>query len=201
MDKKIEILNNCIRYAGINQQTTKEDYIFLMEFFESQFSNISYMELQEAFKLNAKKQEIEAYQNFSPMLIGKVINAYKEEKRKKNMIKKIEPAKMLENKIDPDKSNKEDFEVIERRFKQGLPIDGFNFSGAFLHLEKEGLINLTKEDKIKLKEKVESRLKSKINEKRINLMRVPFDLLNSIRPSSIKIECRKSVVIDYLEKL
>ena len=117
MEDKIKILNNCMRYAGINQQTTKEDYIFLMEFFESQFSNISYLELQQAFKVNAKKefQQVEAYQNFSPMLIGKVVSAYKEEKRKQKLINPIiAPERMIENKVDQAAERKEDWEFIEK---------------------------------------------------------------------------------------
>ena len=95
---------------------------------------------------------------------------------------------------------KEDFEYIERRYKEGKPIDGFNFSGAFKHLERIGEIKMSNEEKDAMMKTIINETKEEINSKRLKTGFKDANLINSILPTNLKIECRKRVVINYLKK-
>lgn len=195
-----KLLKTCKIYSGIREQITDAEEAIIIDLITTEYKSLTEQDVAIAFKLNATGKywkPVEGYQNFSAIFVGKVLSHYKEWKRKQNTIKKIEPLKELpEPKSDPKRAF--DFIVKVWNEEGKLPFVA-NWKRAFDYAEKEGMIRLSKKEKWELFEKKKKEVKNKINDAR-NKMQNYRKLELELQPLSIKTECKKEAILNYLKQ-
>lgn len=206
IELELYILRAAIQ-SGINGELDELTRNVVTEFLVSQFGNMYLSEYKEAFECYAAKKlefQSEAYNNLSPKFIGNVLASWKEWRRKENLKVPLigKETLKLENKQDPIHEQKRAFEFIKEVYnKDGNPPLMANYSEAFKHCEREGLIKMDKTAKIELFNLVKSKfemqsreVKSSGDTKRFNKF-----VSENLNKPSIALECQRISIIKLLQ--
>ena len=136
-------------FVGIKEAPSIDTLVLLVRFLCSHFPNFTSEELENAFyKVCAGELgDIDHYQNFSPIYIGKIINAYEEKKQiaKRNYLQLLEKKKWE----DLEKDRKEYFE------KNALEIITTQLTEEYLNWSNTKYEGITEFKKIYLKSLLE----------------------------------------------
>lgn len=197
-------INTCARYSGIIYALKQEDYLLLNDFIKKNYGHLSYGDLIQAFEWFAqgKLGDFEAYQNFSPRFVGKVLGAYREKKAK---IKRDNPTiidtshQLNEYKTTKEEDQERAFNFIKGCFERDEQILTANWNDAFIYAERIEAINMTNEDKKKYFDNVEMDIKEEIKSKGLHVKSNRLKLKKGIPAPTVKTECRKRLLIKYFK--
>jgi hypothetical protein len=173
----MEHLKTCIALSGMQVPTT-QIFNLCVSFTIESFGQYKLKELGTAFKMFAEdKFSIDKHINFSPKLIGEVMNAYKKIAiQVRNKIEPEEP-KQLEMKIDEEQVMKEEAEYWKTSKKDWRFL---NYQ-CFDYLWKRKLIKITPEKA--------DFIKARINAYNLAQSKKPEDIL--VDDETIRQQCKK----------
>jgi hypothetical protein len=173
----LEHLKTCLALSG-TQVPTNEIFNLCVSFIIESYGQYKLKELGTAFKMFAEdKFSIDKHINFSPKLIGEVMNAYK--KIAVQVRNKIEPAelKQIEMQIDEEQVMKDEAEYWKTSKKDWRFL---NYQ-CFDYLWKRKLIKISPE-KADL-------IKARVNAYNMSLVKKPSDL--KVDEETFKQQCKK----------
>lgn len=199
-------LKVCRNYSGIREENTEAEEAVINDLISTEFKSLSPAEIGQAFKMNASGKywdQVQAYQFFNPSYVGKVLNQYKEWKRKEQMKPKpIEPSKQIEApKVNEAEERRKAFEKCKEVYAKNrewpitLPL---SWNLAFQFLEETGELVYKEGEKDKILYNTIMDLNKKIKEAKV-LGRNKTDLEIDLR--YIKLTVRRREVKKYIESL
>jgi hypothetical protein len=173
----VEHLKTCLALSG-TQMPTNEIFQLCVQFVIESYGQYKLKELGTAFMMFAEdKFSIDKHINFSPKLIGEVMNAYK--KIAIQVRNKIEPSepKQIEMKVDEEQVMKEESEYWKTSKKDWR----FLNHQCFDYLWKRKLIKISPEKA--------DFIKARINAYNMSLVKKPSDL--NIDEQTFRQQCKK----------
>lgn len=173
----VEHLKTCLALSG-TQMPTNEIFQLCVSFVIESFGQYKLKELGTAFKMFAEdKFSIDKHINFSPKLIGEVMNAYKKIAIQVRNKIEPEPAKQIEMKIDEEQVMKDEAEYWKTSKKDWRFL---NYQ-CFDYLWKRKLIKISPE-KADL-------IKARVNAYNLGQAKKPEDIL--VDEETIRQQCKK----------
>lgn len=193
---------------GVRTTPSVESTTLTLETLKNQFGDFSMQEIAISFELafgGKLDVDVTNYDSFNVIYLTNILNAYRPYRAK--IIKRDADLKLNQEKenqmkvIDEPVENKEKrlceslIKIVEQEGK--LPL-AWDWEPVFFHLERIGELNDTSAQKEKFKAKVMKSLadQAKIEDKE-SLRNMINDTLS--KPNSLKYECRKRRVQEYLK--
>jgi hypothetical protein len=171
-------LKKIFLFLNIKTQPDELQKDMIVSFVLNDLKRFSLTELLLAYRLCASgqvKAEIEHFQNFNSIYIGKIMVKYEEWKRQKVKEIKLEANKQdslllnAKNEIDPAQRNKESYENLCKYVEENNEIPmGWNWLHVYKHMEDNNLIDMDVEDKKMFAVVVEEMIREEANELRLS---------------------------------
>lgn len=169
-------LKKIFLFLNIKTQPDELQKDMIVSFVLNDLKRFALTELLLAYRLCASgqvKAEIEHFQNFNSIYIGKIMVKYEEWKREKVKNIKLETNKReslllnQQNEVTPEQRNLESYnhlcEFVEEHNE--LPM-GWNWLHVYQHMDANGLVDMDVEDKKMFAAMVEEKIREEANELR-----------------------------------
>lgn len=199
-----------IKLVGLNPtKILKEDIAIIISFLKGNFQHLKIGELKQAFESGVKGDldkfgvKMQHFQSFDSLYVTGIIKAYKSYKQEQNAKPKlILPMEKLipMTQASKEELEKQHFELINDWFnnKGEVPMIA-NWSEAYLHMEREGLIKIENDEKQMFLDNVIFDITEE--RKKLKLERANYGHLSTVLESKmlLKKEARKRFIIKYYE--
>ena len=173
----VEHLKTCLALSG-TQMPTNEIFQLCVSFVIESFGQYKLKELGTAFKMFAEdKFSIDKHINFSPKLIGEVMNAYK----------KI--AVQVRNKIEPEEPKKIEMEIDEEQVIKDEAEYWKTSKKDWRFLNYQCFDYLWKRKLIKISPEKADFIKARVNAYNMSLVKKPSDL--NVDEETFRQQCKK----------
>ena len=173
----VEHLKTCLALSG-TQMPTNEIFQLCVSFVIESFGQYKLKELGTAFKMFAEdKFSIDKHINFSPKLIGEVMNAYK----------KI--AIQVRNKIEPEEPKKIEMQIDEEQVMKDEAEYWKTSKKDWRFLNYQCFDYLWKRKLIKISPEKADFIKARINAYNMSLVKNPSDL--NVDEETFRQQCKK----------
>ncbi len=197
--------------VGLNpKKFSKQELDFISGKLIENYKWLTVDEIKRAFDLGVKglldiqMSEVKHYHSFNTLYVSNILNSYKRYKAKENIKPKLAANVLLipEGKKTKEQvfmEHKEEFEFIEREFNKNKKLPSLaNWSDAFLHMEREGIIERMENDhKIMFRDNVIADIQDEIKKNKvIKKMTTALDMIIS-RDDLLRCECRKRMIINH----
>jgi len=202
-----EVWNSVAFTLGIRKHLVDAELNIIYKFLVDYYKTVTLNDIREAFGLYSAQRldyKTSHFQSLDNVFIGAVLSSYQRYKAQQNLIKPLEQnvAKALPKpKITKEENALHWFEWIEAEVKKGkIPLIA-DWSAIYWHMEKTGLINLDDDAKEMFIDNVRQDIKDMIL--KLKAERKDYSIWSKklIDLKSMKLECRKRMVINYYENL